>query len=159
MKVCYYDTEMAKGENSIFLAGPTVRREQLATWQGEFWRRNAIKILEELGYDGIVYVPEYLYDKDIITDYQKFEWEWEALHASSVVLFWVPRQFPELPALCTNVEFGFYNGIGKKVVYGRPDTADRIDYLDHLYLKLYDKKPQIDLKNLLKEAIFAANKQ
>ncbi len=153
MKVCYYDTEMQKGARSIFLAGPTVRMSQLESWKGDFWRKDALKILEELGFDGIVYVPEYLYYKDIISDQEKFDWEWDALHSSGVVLFWVPRQFPELPAMCTNVEFGYYNGIGKKVVYGRPDTADKNGYLDELFAKLYNKKPQNDLKSLLKEAV------
>ena len=54
MIVNYSDQEIIKGEKSIFLAGPTPREKDIISWRNE-----AIKILENLGFDGIVYVPEY----------------------------------------------------------------------------------------------------
>jgi hypothetical protein len=38
---------------SIFLAGPTPRRPEVASW-----RPDALRILQEAGYDGVVFVPE-----------------------------------------------------------------------------------------------------
>ena len=155
MQVCYYDTPMIEGKRSIFLAGPTVRVEQQGTWKGKFWRDEALKFLEQSNFDGIVYVPEC--SKRFSHTYSHryyFGWEWRALHMAGVILFYVPRKFPELPGLTTNVEFGYYNGIGKKVVYGRPNGAYRTQYLDKLYDKVHGKKPKTDIKSLVQEAIF-----
>lgn len=58
MKVSYSDAPVVMGEKSIFLAGPTVRKEQQQDWEKGSWRNEAIEILQELGFDGIVYVPE-----------------------------------------------------------------------------------------------------
>lgn len=38
---------------SIFIAGPTPRDESTKSWRPE-----AIKYLEDIGYDGTVYIPE-----------------------------------------------------------------------------------------------------
>ena len=54
MKINYSDEEILKGQKSIFLAGPTPRGEDAVSW-----RKEACNILEKLGFDGIVYVPEY----------------------------------------------------------------------------------------------------
>lgn len=54
MIINYSDQEIIKGKKSIFLAGPTPRKEDIVSW-----RKEAIKILEENNFDGIVYVPEY----------------------------------------------------------------------------------------------------
>lgn len=50
----YSDQEVLKGEKSIFLAGPTPRENNDVSWRVE-----ACKILEDNGFDGIVYIPEY----------------------------------------------------------------------------------------------------
>lgn len=54
MIVNYSDQEIIKGEKSIFLAGPTPRGKDIISWRNE-----AIKILESLGFAGLVYVLEY----------------------------------------------------------------------------------------------------
>ena len=54
MIVNYSDQEVLKNQKSIFLAGPTPRGENV-----ESWRTKACNIIEQLGFDGIVYVPEY----------------------------------------------------------------------------------------------------
>ena len=54
MIINYSDQEVIKGKKSIFLGGPTPREENVASWRTE-----ACKILEEMQFDGVVYVPEY----------------------------------------------------------------------------------------------------
>ena len=54
MTINYSDQEVITGQKSIFLAGPTPRDPKI-----ESWRIDACKILEENGFDGVVYVPEY----------------------------------------------------------------------------------------------------
>lgn len=152
MKVSYSDAPVVMGEKSIFLAGPTVRKEQQQDWEKGSWRNEAIEILQELGFDGIVYVPEYSTMKDFVDKDDQFIWEWDALHAASLVVFWVPRKFPELPALTTNVEFGFYMNL-KPILYGRPEGSDKNGYLDRIYFKALGNKPYNELKALLQEAV------
>ena len=136
MKICYSDQEVLKGEKSIFLAGPTPRSKEVKTW-----RKEAYNILENLGFDGIVYVPK---------------WEREALSNASVIICWVARELPDMPAFTTNVEFGYWLHSGK-VIYGRPDTACKIDYLDWLYQEDTQKEPFNELEDLLLEAVVQAN--
>ena len=57
MKINYSDQEVIKNEKSIFLAEPTPRSLDVETW-----RKEAIKILKDLGFDGVVYVPELEHD-------------------------------------------------------------------------------------------------
>lgn len=54
MIVKYYEDKVIECKKSIFLAGPTLRKEIVKSW-----RPQAIEILEELGFDGVVYVPEF----------------------------------------------------------------------------------------------------
>ena len=54
MRVNFSDEVVLKGKKSIFLAGPTPREEKVASW-----RVDAVKKLEELGFDGVVFVSEY----------------------------------------------------------------------------------------------------
>lgn len=158
MKVCYSDFPVEKGEKSLFLAGPTIRKEQQKDFDGQSWRIEALNILQKIGYDGIVYVPEYSTMRDFVDKDEQFEWEWESLHSSSVIVFWVPRKFPELPAMTTNVEFGFYLSYNKNVLYGRPDNSDKNGYLDRFYKK-YTKKPAYSsLEKMLVDAVEILNK-
>lgn len=158
MIVSYSDDKVIKGSKAIFLAGPTIRKEQQEDWTKPSWRKEALKILDEIGYDGIVYVPEYSSMRDYIDKDEQFEWEWEALHNSDLVVFWVPRRFPDLPAMSTNVEFGFYI-TQKPILYGRPVDADKNGYLDKLYNKYLMKEPYKDLKSLLQSAVNFINKR
>ena len=157
MKVNYSDEKVIKGKKSLFLAGPTVRAEQEDSWTGGKWRVQAVQILKELGFDGVVYVPEYHTMKQFSDEQAQFDWEWEALHQCDIVVFWVDRRFPELPALCTNVEFGFYLA-QKRIVYGRPDSANKNEYLDKLYTKVTSGQPFNDLRQTLKFCVEQLNK-
>lgn len=115
---------------SIFLAGPSPRSDTDLNWRPE-----AIRILERLGYDGVVYAPiwregttrpEGVHQSDYDT---QVEWETKYLNQADVILFWVPRDMKTAPALTTNVEFGMWSRSGKAVL-GYPPEAVKMTYLD-----------------------------
>ena len=141
----YSEKEVIKGRKSIFLAGPTPRSKETVSWRPE-----AIEILNKLDFDGIVYIPEYGINVGDIDNDKQFAWELEALEEATTIVFWVPRKLPEMPAFTTNVEFGYWLR-NKKVVYGRPDGAEHVGYLDRLYKFSTNKNPVNNLEQLLKE--------
>lgn len=113
-------------EKSIFLAGPTPRSADVKSWRPE-----ALRLLEIYGFNGTVLVPEtrdgewrHNYDNQI-------KWEWAGLNQASTIVFWCPRDLVDMPAFTTNVEFGMF-AMSSKVVYGRPDDAPKMKYLDAL---------------------------
>lgn len=151
MKINYSDQEVVKGEKSIFLAGPTPRGENV-----ESWRTEACRLLEQKGFDRLVYVPEYSTWKPKADYVDQAMWEREALTSATVIVFWIPRELPDMPAFTTNVEFGYWLHSGK-VIYGRPDKAPKTKYLDWLYKLDYEKDAYDNLESLLDEAIKMAN--
>lgn len=153
MIINYSDQEVKKGKKSIFLAGPTPRGEQDVSW-----RKEACQELEKLGFDGIVYVPEYSSWKPKEDYVDQAMWERNALTEATIILFWIPRKLPELPAFTTNVEFGYWLPSGK-VIYGRPNNATKIKYLDWLYELDYQKQPFNNLNELVQAAINEVNKK
>ena len=143
----YSDEIIIKGKKSIFLAGPTPRDENTTSWRIDVCDR-----LEKLGFDGVVYNPEYSSWVPKSNYMDQAEWEREALTAATVIMFWVPRDLKDMPAFTTNVEFGYWLHTGK-VIYGRPDDSVKNKYLDWLYKVDYNKEPFSDLDELLKETI------
>jgi len=123
---------------SVFLAGPTPRKHSTA----KSWRPGMVdEIHTELSQCGrgtsdfSLILPE-----DRTGDFhgdapRQREWEYLAISSCSLLLFWVPRSMKEgMPALTTNVEFGFW--INKKdVVLGFPEGADHVAYLQWLIAK------------------------
>lgn len=152
MIINYSDQTIIKNKKSIFLAGPTPRDEKTKSW-----RTTACEILNELGFDGVVYVPEYSTWKPKVDYVDQAMWEREALTESTVIMFWIPRSLPDMCAFTTNVEFGYWLHSGK-VIYGRPDNAVKIKYLDWLYQMDYNKVPINNLEELLKESMILADK-
>jgi 8-oxo-dGTP pyrophosphatase MutT (NUDIX family) len=136
-------TEVRK---TIFLAGPTPRDNNIKSW-----RPAAIHHLEELGFDGHVFVPE---DRDgtFKGDYDdQVMWETDALNRADVIAFWVPRNMKDMPALTTNVEWGMWADSGKAVI-GWPGSAEKIRYLQRMAGLL--KVPTAEsLENTMAEAI------
>lgn len=148
MKVKYYGDTIEKNKKSISLCGPTPRNNKVISW-----RKEALDILQNIGYDGIVYVPELKNEVQVFkTKYEQLSWERECYINSNVILFWIPRKFPTMLGLTTNVEFGYWLK-SKKCIYGRPDCAYRTDYLDWLYNLEYNQKPKNSLDELLKQAV------
>ena len=136
-------------KNSIFLAGPTPRSDDVPSWRPE-----ALKILESMDFNGQVLIPENE-GGGVKNDYMdQVEWEFWGLENCGCICIWVPRDMKTMPALTTNIEFGRYVGLGR-VHYGRPDGAPHTSYLDWLYHKLNDRYPWPDLANLL----FACTRQ
>lgn len=132
MKVVY--TRQAypdMGSKSIFLVGPTLRKDGLNAGHVS-WRVEALKWLEEAGYDGYVYVPEPP-DANWQCDYMdQVEWEHLGLTYATVIAAWICRDMDILPGFTTNVEFGRYVTSGR-LIYGRPDGAPKTQYLDWMY--------------------------
>lgn len=151
MIINYSDQEIIKGEKSIFLAGPTPREEHIISWRVE-----ACKYLEELGFEGIVYIPEYYTWKPRENYINQAIWERTCLIEATVIMFWIPRHLPDMPGFTTNVEFGYWMH-SKKVVYGRPNDAEKIKYLDWLYELEYNKKPLETLYETVRESISLIN--
>ncbi len=116
---------------AIFLAGPSPRDGS------QSWRRDAIQIAEELGYDGVIFVPEPRGPRQPSLSGEAYmeqvEWEERHMHMADVILFWVPRD-DQLPGLTTNVEWGRWENSGK-VVIGAPDNAHKVRYLLHYAAK------------------------
>lgn len=115
---------------SIFLSGPSPRNADSNTW-----RHTAIQYLSSINYNGIVFIPIprnkfYATSEEADWNYDnQIDWEVNARRMCDVEVFWIPRKRPDTLGLTTNVEFGESLPHGK-VVYGRPDDADNIRYLD-----------------------------
>ena len=110
---------------SIFLAGPSPRNAD-----HDNWRIEALSILKEMDYDGVVFIPlpedgawSHRYDDQV-------EWENTYLNMADLVVFWVPRDLERLPAFTTNVEFGMWFDSGKAIL-GYPKDAPKMGYLAH----------------------------
>lgn len=147
LKVVYAKEELpTEIVKSIFLAGPSPRDSWVPSWRPE-----ALKILEELGYDGHVFVPEPR-DGKFAGDYvDQVEWETSALHQADCIVFWVPRDMKTFPGLTTNVEFGVWADTGKCVL-GTPSGAENVRYLQWMATKL--KIPNYStLEATLQEAV------
>lgn len=132
---------------SIFLAGPTPRSESVISWRGE-----ALKLLEKLGFDGTVFVPEPKNGQRWPDYSDQVEWEEKCLNIADCILFWVPRNMETMPALTTNVEFGFWMNSGK-VVFGGPEEAEKNRYLNY-----YANKLDIPISSTLENTILNAIK-
>lgn len=105
--------------SSLFLGGITPRDDSPG------WRPGALKLLEDMGYKGVVFVPENR-DGTRLRDYEdQVEWEDQALNMSDQIVFWVPRRMPDMPGLTTNDEFGFWRARDPlRVVLGSPPLAE-----------------------------------
>lgn len=135
-----------KNKNSCFLAGPTRRNSPYNL----SWRKEAVEILRKLNFEGIIYIPECIHS--IQFDYNnQVLWERKGLENANHIIFWIPRNMIDMPALTTNVEFGMYLARNpEKVFYGRPDNSEKNTYLDWLYNYETNRFPINNLENLLK---------
>lgn len=118
------------GEHSAFLVGPTPRRADVKSWRPE-----ALALLREIKYNGLVYAPEPFCTRfpDFGDNYvAQIDWETHGLNYTSVIIAWVPRALPDMMALTTNVEFGEFHK-DPRFIYGRPDNAEHCGYLDYKY--------------------------
>lgn len=110
---------------SIFLAGPSLRPGQ----DGTSWRIAALKILELLEYDGVVFVPEAEVGNFEDFDYERqIMWESKCLHMADNIVFFINRDIDNgLLGLTTNDEWGFWKASGKCILITELD-ADKVRY-------------------------------
>jgi 8-oxo-dGTP pyrophosphatase MutT (NUDIX family) len=159
MEVVYTGEEMPeKVSKSLFLAGPSLRPGQEKNMTS--WRQDALKILEDKGFDGVVFSPEprdMKFDKNFNYDNQ-IAWEEKYLNVADCIVFWIPRDISvddngniKLGAFTTNIEWGTWANSGK-VVYGAPKDADKNNYIDH-YAKEFNISKGDNLTQVLDNAI------
>ncbi|HEX4418748.1 MAG TPA: nucleoside 2-deoxyribosyltransferase domain-containing protein [Kofleriaceae bacterium] len=127
MQVIYASEPLPSAvRSSVFLAGPTPRTAEVASW-----RPAALALLAARGYDGTVFVPE-TRDRGPLRSYLgQVSWELDALARADCILFWIPRELAQLPGFTTNVEFGYWARSGKCIL-GAPPGAPKLAYLDEL---------------------------
>lgn len=151
MEVVYTGEDMPeKVTKSIFLAGPTPRNKE----EVESWRPDALRLLEDKGFDGVVFCPENR-DGEYKNNYDdQIEWEEKYLNIADCIVFWVPRDltldskdFPKMAAFTTNVEFGTWQDSGK-VVFGAPEDAEKV-----AYLKYYCEKYRVPMSETLADTL------
>lgn len=130
MKKLFSDQKIELQENSIFLAGPTLRNSPFE----KSWRRSACEKLEQIGYDGLIYNSEYSHTDTPFNLIGQAGWERECLMHAGCILFYLCRKFPENPGLTTNAEFGTFlsKRLGKCIVCS-PYGYDKNEYLEWLY--------------------------
>ena len=151
MKVIHTNHRITKELNleqySIFLAGPSPRSAEVISWRIE-----ALEALKRLGYDGQVLIPESDEWKFCLSYDDQVEWEDYGLLNCDKIVFWIPRNMVTLPGLTTNVEFGRFVHSGR-MIYGRPDEAEKCIYLDWLYTKYNNRAIYTTLEGTMKAAI------
>ena len=118
---------------TVFLAGPTVRGNQPHLTS---WRNAAVDWFKQFNFEGNLIIPEFT-DKTE-SDQVRYDipvWEYQGLQMAHVIMFWIPRT-RELIGLTTNHEHGYWMALDRdKVVYGRPQDAYRMTYLDIMWVE------------------------
>lgn len=146
---------------TVFLAGPTVRGNQPHL---KSWRPEAVKYFEKYKFTGNIIIPEF--SISTVSDKYRYDlpvWEFEGLRRCRVIMFWVNRS-RELIGLTTNHELGYWMAKDrKKVIYGRPDDAYRIQYSDIMWVEdgktrdvIEDIDPKFPIYNTLEKTVKAA---
>ncbi len=135
--------------SAIFLAGPTPR----ANTGLPSWRPEALRYLEEGGYDGVVFVPE---DEDGTWQHNydaQIEWEELCLNLADIIIFWIPRELTHMPAFTTNDEWGFWKAKDPaKLILGTPKDAPKVRYQ-----RYYAEKLHVPLHDNLRDVCAAAH--
>ena len=129
-------------EKSIFLAGPTPRSDDV-----ESWRDDAINLLIENNYDGVVFIPEARNGKKYPNYDDQIQWEEQMMNLCDCLLFWIPRNMETMPALTTNIEWGKYQK-SEKIVIGFPENSEK-----NRYIEKECKKLSIDVNKTLEDTI------
>lgn len=119
------DEPPASWDASVFLAGPTPRGADVASW-----RPAAVELIRRQWAgpgELVVFVPE-PGDGRPWADYDDQRlWELRWLRVADQVVFWVPRDLATLPGLTTNDEWGWIKDSGR-AVFGSPPDAARVRY-------------------------------
>ena len=155
MKLVYTLKKIIPNQKSIFLAGGTYRTQQLQNDSSvHSWREQAITYLKQHGFNGTVYIPQFVDGKlpQGWTLDKQIKWQSSALQNSTIILFWIPRDLKNLPCFTTNFQLGQWYKSGK-VVVGSPKTAQKNEYLQWKCKHQANLSWQDNLDDLVKEAI------
>jgi hypothetical protein len=135
----------APEHQSIFLAGPTPRDDNVSSWRPE-----ALEILQKIGFKGSVFVPEDKSGKFHGNYDHQVQWEHDALEQATVIVFWIPRS-EKLPGFTTNDEWGYWKNSGK-VVLGVPKESQH----KCKYQMWYAEKLKVKFSETLEETLVNA---
>lgn len=142
MKTRHYSNQgyCIDSHKTVFLAGPTLRNSSNLTP----WRQELISSFG-LTNDVCFLIPEPTPTEEDQRRYwpnyeTQVDWELRHMEIANWIVFWIPRDMKTLPGLTTNVEFGMCIGLDK-VIYGRPDNAEHIRYLDYIWEAADHKYP------------------
>jgi hypothetical protein len=118
---------------TVFLAGPTIRGNQPHLIS---WRFEAVRLFKEKKFEGNLIIPEFTNKTE--SDQHRYDlplWEYAGLTRCNVIMFWIPRTRESI-GLTTNHEHGYWMGRNRgKMVYGRPNDAYRMSYLDVMWVE------------------------
>lgn len=153
MKIIYAREKFPKSfKKAVFLAGPSPRGMAGV----ESWRLQAIRLLKEMGYNGLVFSPEprkrnpkLKYDDKMYDD--QIKWETEGLNKADCIIFWIPRTLDKMPGFTTNIEYGEWFKSGK-IVLGAPKNASKLNYLRARGAD-YNVPMYYTLRNTIKKAL------
>lgn len=116
---------------SIYLAGPDNSPDIFAP----SWRNEAIHILDDLKFNGRVYVPEISdynqYNKNDYTESDKNKWIYNHMDNADLVVFWFPNNIVDIKSY---IDFGYMLGNRRnQVVLGYPESDINIENMKRLY--------------------------
>lgn len=102
------------GTASVFLAGPTPRSPDVASWRPAAVRELAAQ------WRGAAPLAVLIPEPPAGTSWSYFDeqaaWETDGRALASSILFWIPRDVMTLPGFTTNVEFGLDVTTGRAVL-------------------------------------------
>lgn len=137
-------------EKMLFLADSTFQQDKL----NSFWRIDVMQWLEQLGYDGIVYIPVEREDSPnsaSFDDEARVRWTHGALMRSDVIVFWLSESMKSMPNVVMSVELGWLLE-GGRVVLGAPSGTEEARDL-HLYAQQFGVPYYTQLFEALCEAV------
>jgi hypothetical protein len=108
--------------DSVFLAGPTPRSDDVPSWRPDAVRELA---MQWRGPGPLtVLIPEPSSGQRWPYFDDQAEWETIAREAATAILFWIPRDLRTLPGFTTNVEFRLDVTTGRAVLGCPPDCPN-----------------------------------
>lgn len=157
-KLCTVGDPVSRSDHAIFLAGPIERVDPNALQrQLPCWRVDVQVAVARLPEPVVLYSPEWHAKPEGWSYDAQVSWEITAMHAAAVILCWIPRQLPLLPAFTTNVEVGEYLHSSKLLV-GAPPEAPHTKYIQTRLARL--RRPwYTDLNELVVAAVQQATQR
>jgi 8-oxo-dGTP pyrophosphatase MutT (NUDIX family)/nucleoside 2-deoxyribosyltransferase len=151
VRTVYYDEPLPREQFiAFFLAGPTPRTKDVASWRPQALEY-ITEIAKEKNIDVHVFIPEYRNSRSRrISLEDMVEWDKRALNRADMIIFWLPRNLETFPGYTTNIEWGWWFRSGK-VVFGAPDYAEKVDYV-----KIKAREENVSIFDTLYETIMGA---